>query len=156
MCRTRSRSIFRILGGATIALAAGAGLLSCASSAVTSRRTAHLGPQIAADSSVVILRVINYEWYDVAVLLDAGDNPRMRVGTVTGMHWSFFVLTSAVLGGVKEFAVVVVPVGRPVLAYQSNRITRVPGRLVLVTIAMGEDPERATYHRGIVIGSSLP
>lgn len=155
MRRTGSRTIFSILGDAAIALAMGVGLSSCASNAAMSRRTARVEPEVTPESSVIILRVINYEWYDVAVELDAGDDVRKRVGTVTGTNWSFFVLTSAVLGAVKEFAVVVVPVGQKVVSYQSHRIRRLPGKLVLVTISMGENPEPARY-RGHVIAASLP
>ena len=154
MWRSWSRSIFRVLGDVTIALALGAGLSSCASNAAMSPRTARVAPGVTPESSVVILRVINYEWYDIAVELDAGD-VRKRVGTVTGTNWSFFVLSSAALSGVNEFVVVVVPVGQAVVVYQSHRIRRIPGELVLVTIAMGRNPEPAS-HRGHVIASSLP
>jgi hypothetical protein len=150
-----SRSIFHILGDATIALAVGAGLSSCASADVMSLRTARVGPEVTPESSVVILRVMNYEWYDVAVLLDAGDNVRKRVGTVTGTKWSFFVLTSTVLGAVNEFVVVLVPVGQAVVTFRSHRIRCIPGKLVLVTISMGGTPEPAKYLSN-VIAASLP
>lgn len=77
------------------------------------------------------------------------------LGTVTSTNWSFLVLTSAVLGAVNEFVVVEVPVGQAVAAFQSNRIRRIPGKLVLVTISIGENPEPAKYMSN-VIASSLP
>lgn len=140
----QSRLIRQVFGSVIIAVVAGGGLTSCASHSVNSVASPLIGPDIAPDSSVVIIRVTNYDWDDVVVVVDAGHTLR-RVGTVAGMRWSLLVLTSAALGPIREFTVLVVPVRQPVRTYETRRITRAAGKLVFVTIAMGDEPQHTTY-----------
>lgn len=151
----RSPVIAWMLCGAVLAAVAGPGLYACASSGVPSELAPSVGPDLAPDNSIVILRVVNYQSRDVLVLLHAGEMVR-RVGTVGGMRWSFFVLTSAALGGITEFAVLAIPVGGAVEFAETDRIKRQPGKLVLVTISMGQDSERPIQHRTAVIAAAVP
>jgi hypothetical protein len=133
---------------APIALAAacitgGSLLTACASAPRTRPQPAHVSSApIAPDTGVVIVGVRNFEDRDVAVYLDS-QGRRWQIGTVPGMHESLFVLSSHAMGTVNRFVIAVIPIGTTVRSYQTDFITRTPGKVLVVGIQVGAgiDPD---------------
>lgn len=144
----RSHPARRLVGGAITWAAVCSVLWACAPNPLGWFK-GHVGPDLAPDSSVVILHVVNYQPDAVVVLLEA-DTLVRRVGMVHGRAWSYFVLTDAMLGAIREFVVLVVSARRAVVAYQSERITHDPGELLLMTIAAGREPHGAAVYTASV------
>src|SRR5712672_3462556 len=84
---------------------------SCGAFNYPGRHVAAAAPvrhEIAVDTTVVIIRVFNYQPSEVTVYLDTQAD-RQRVGIVTAMHEAFFVVPSVELSALDEFILTVVP-----------------------------------------------
>ena len=93
--------------------------------------------EIAVDTTVVIIRVFNYQPSEVTVYMDTQAD-RQRVGIVTAMHEAFFVVPSAEMPPVQEFILTVVPTEDGIKPYRTGLIARNPNRITMVYVAVGE------------------
>ncbi len=101
--------------------------------------------QLAVDTTVVIIRVFNYQPTDVTVYLDTPAD-RQRIGSVTPMHEAFFVLPSSTLASLDQFILTVIPVEDGIKPYRTGLIARNPNRITMVYVAVG-DESRGTGDR---------
>jgi len=93
--------------------------------------------EIAVDTTVVIIRVFNYQPSEVTVYMDTPAD-RQRVGIVTAMHEAFFVVPSAEMPPVQEFILTVVPTEDSIKPYRTGLIARNRNRITMVYVAVGE------------------
>lgn len=93
---------------------------------------------LVVDTTVVILRVFNYQPAAVTVYLDTQQGGRNLVGTVTPMHEAFFVLPSVGLVAIDAFTVFVVSEADGVKPYQTGLINRNRRKITLVYVAVGD------------------
>lgn len=98
---------------------------------------------LAPDTTVLIVRVFNYQPGPVTVYVDALDQPRHRIGTVTPYHEAFFVLPSITIAWLQVFHVTVEPAIRTLKPYRTGPITRNPFKITMVFVVAGEDTTRA-------------
>ena len=122
---------------AILGFAITAGSLSCG----TFRLAHHAAParrDLAVDTTVVIIRVFNYQPAEVTVYMDAHEK-RQRVGVVTPMHEAFFVLPSTEVTAVDEFFLTVVSPTEGVKPYRTGMIARNRTKITMVYVAVGED-----------------
>jgi hypothetical protein len=102
--------------------------------------------ELAVDTTVVIIRVFNYQPTDVTVYLDT-DQDRHRVGMVTPMHEAFFVLPSATVTALNEFILTVVPTMEGIKPYRTGLINRNPNKITMVYVAVGEEAAKQGGYR---------
>ena len=102
---------------------------------------------LAVDTTVVIIRVFNYQPTEVTVYLDTQID-RQRVGSVTPMHEAFFVLPSAEVLTVDEFILTVIPTEDGIRPYRTGLISRNRTRITMVVVAVGDEPSRESEFRG--------
>jgi hypothetical protein len=93
---------------------------------------------IAVDTTVVIIRVFNYQDSEVTVYMDTRED-RQRVGIVTPKHEAFFVVPSAELPLVNEFFLTVVPTMDGIKPYRTGLINRNRDKITMVYVAVGEE-----------------
>src|SRR2546423_1769968 len=96
----------RWLSVAILGFAITAGSLSCGAVRLA-HRAAPARRELAVDTTVVIIRVFNYQPAEVTVYMDVHEQ-RQRVGVVTPMHEAFFVLPSTEGTAVDELFLTVV------------------------------------------------
>ncbi len=94
--------------------------------------------EIAVDTTVVIIRVFNYQNAEVTVYMDT-DQDRQRVGIVTPMHEAFFVVPSVELPLVDAFILTVIPTMDGLKPYRTGLISRNRNKITMVYVAVGED-----------------
>ena len=93
---------------------------------------------LAVDTTVVIIRVFNYQPSDVTVYLDT-DADRQRVGVVTPMHEAFFVLPSTEVTTVDQFFLTVIANADGIKPYRTGMINRSRTKITMVYLAVGGD-----------------
>jgi hypothetical protein len=128
-------SLLVILG-----VALSCGTFRSASRAAPSRR------ELAVDTTVVIIRVFNYQPAEVTVYLDTQLN-RQRVGVVTSMHEAFFVLPSAEVMTIDAFFLTVISASDGVKPYSTGMINRNRNKITMVYVAVGEDVSKSGSFR---------
>jgi hypothetical protein len=97
--------------------------------------------EIAVDTTVVIIRVFNYQPSEVTVYLDTQAD-RQRVGIVTSMHEAFFVVPSTEMPTVEQFILTVVPTQDGIKPYRTGLISRNRNRITMVYVAVGDHQNR--------------
>ena len=102
--------------------------------------------ELAVDTTVVIIRVFNYQNSEVTVYMDT-DRDRQRVGIVTPMHEAFFVLPSATVLALNEFTLTVVPTMDGIKPYRTGLISRNTNKITLVYVAVGEEANKQGGYR---------
>ncbi|MBI4420897.1 MAG: hypothetical protein HY560_08740 [Gemmatimonadetes bacterium] len=104
--------------------------------------------QLAPDSTVVIIRITNPQAFPVSVFLETPYGP-LRIGVVSGQRSSIFVLPTATVSSITQFAVAVIPDGHRTRGYRTGTITRTPGQMTFVAIVVGEDAGGAGAKNGM-------
>jgi hypothetical protein len=113
---------------------------SCGVLNTSSKQSSSVTPnhrEITVDTTVVIIRVFNYQPSEVTVYMDTQAD-RQRVGIVTSMHEAFFVVPSSEMPPVEEFILTVVPTEDGIKPYRTGLIARNRNRITMVYVAVGE------------------
>ena len=100
--------------------------------------------EISVDTTVVIIRIFNYQPSEVTVYMDTHAD-HQRVGIVTAMHEAFFVVPSAEMSAVEEFILTVVPSEDGIKPYRTGLISRNRNRITMVYVAVGEQNREGTF-----------
>src|SRR6185503_15933632 len=111
---------------------------SCGAFRFSNHNATPVRQELAVDTTVVIIRVFNYQPTEVTVYLDTQQD-RQRIGMVTPMHEAFFVLPSATVMALNEFILTVVPTVEGIKPYRTGLINRNPNKITMVYVAVGED-----------------
>ena len=130
---------------AMLGFAITAGSLSCGGVRLA-HRAAPARRDLAVDTTVVIIRVFNYQPAEVTVYMDAHEQ-RQRVGVVTPMHEAFFVLPSTEVTAVDEFFLTVVSNTEGIKPYKTGLIARNRTKITMVYVAVGEDVSKTGSFR---------
>ena len=103
--------------------------------------------ELAVDSTVLIIRIFNYQPVEVTVYLDTQQD-RQRVGVVIPMHEAFFVLPSAEVMALDAFFLTVISSTDGVKPYRTGLINRNRTKITMVYVAVGEDLNKNGAFRG--------
>ncbi len=142
----KSRGLhWSVLASMTVAL--GAGSWSCGAFRFSGNRTSPARHDLAVDTTVVIIRVFNYQPSEVTVYLDT-EQARQRVGVVTPMHEAFFVLPSTEVTTVEQFFLTVISSADAIKPYRTGMISRNRTKITMVYVAVGEDLSKTGSFRG--------
>ena len=139
------RSGLHWLGLAIMTVALSAGSWSCGAFRF-GQGTSPARRDLAVDTTVVIIRVFNYQPSEVIVYLDT-DADRQRVGVVTPMHEAFFVLPSSEVTTVDHFFLTVISGGDGIKPYRTGMINRNRTKITMVYVAVGEDLSKSGNFR---------
>jgi hypothetical protein len=135
-------TLLTILGVATTVASWSCGVLGLS----RNRAAVPVSHALAVDTTVVIIRVFNYQECEVTVYLDTQED-RQRVGIVTPMHEAFFVLPSTTVTALNEFILTVIPTMEGIKPYRTGLISRNPNKITMVYVAVGEEANKQGGYR---------
>lgn len=101
--------------------------------------------ELEPDTTIVVLRVFNYQAVPVTAFVDAPNERRRRVGTVMPFHEGYFVLPSPTIRWLQVFHVTVEAADRSIHPYRTGLITRNPVKITMVFVVVGEGPGQPRY-----------